>query len=485
MTTYNVSNATELQSALTKAIGGDTVLLAGGNYGTVTLSKRVYASNVTIQSASTTNQAHFDGLTVSGSKNLTLSGLDLGRALNVGEKAEYTTFNKIYSSTNISLVNNTIHGSRDGISTNDGNGLLVRDSNYFTMSGNTFDNLYRGSFIQRGANHVVKDNLYTDLRVDGATFAAVDRTTVEGNTFRDFHWIAGDHPDGIQFWNTNETRGSTNVTIKNNVVMQHDGVGTQGIWISDAGAYGYKNFVIENNLVYGNDLWNGISVNGGTGIKILGNSILSSSGDSKQFWIRLSNTSQVVVQHNATDNIQILSGVTGLTQSDNLILAKTPSAKSLFHDLLSPDSVQDLIVSGYGYQIPNTSVSIPAPAPAPAPAPNPWGNGGVSTTTQSSASLSTSTVTQQSVHETKTFSAQTATHETGSVPPVDSVTSAGAVKAYLAGLALESTPAHAETSILHGAPEAPSHPGAGGLLPGVPAPGGIALHSWMDHFAIA
>lgn len=354
MTIFNVSNATQLQSALDQAIGGDRIILAGGNYGTVTINNRSYATNITIQSAGSFNRAHFDGLNVFNSKNIFFSGLDLGRALKPGEIPEWVTLNRIQDSSNIRLMNSIIHGSQDGDPTNDGQGLVVRDTNNFWLTGNTFDDLYRGSFIQRGSNHVVSNNLYKNMRVDGATFAAVDRTTVDGNTFRDFHWIDGDHPDAIQFWNTNETRGSTNVTIKNNVVLPGQGMGTQGIWIADPGAYGFKNFVIENNLLYSNEMYNGIGIVGGSGFQVIGNTILSSPTDSKQFWIRLQNSNDILVKNNVADNIVQVSGVTGLTEVDNLVLARTPSAKALVSQLEKPLTVQDLIVDGYGYQMPIT-----------------------------------------------------------------------------------------------------------------------------------
>jgi hypothetical protein len=42
MSIYNVTNATQLQSALSKAVGGDRIVLAAGNYGNVNINNRNY-----------------------------------------------------------------------------------------------------------------------------------------------------------------------------------------------------------------------------------------------------------------------------------------------------------------------------------------------------------------------------------------------------------------------------------------------------------
>ena len=57
MTTYNVSSASQLASAINSAHGGDVIRLAGGNYGRLNLSKN-FNGNVTITSAQRRQQGH-------------------------------------------------------------------------------------------------------------------------------------------------------------------------------------------------------------------------------------------------------------------------------------------------------------------------------------------------------------------------------------------------------------------------------------------
>ena len=71
MATYTVSDQNEFLSALKASDGNDTIVLKGGNYGSVNLSGS-QASNVTITSASASDQAVFKSFTAKGASNLTI-----------------------------------------------------------------------------------------------------------------------------------------------------------------------------------------------------------------------------------------------------------------------------------------------------------------------------------------------------------------------------------------------------------------------------
>ncbi|MBA2921092.1 lyase, partial [Sphingomonas sp. MAH-20] len=79
MTIFNVATAAELSSAIAGAAGGDRIVVADGNYGKLSIFNRSFDSTVTIVAANPGAGAHFDGLTITGSKNVSLVGLDLGR----------------------------------------------------------------------------------------------------------------------------------------------------------------------------------------------------------------------------------------------------------------------------------------------------------------------------------------------------------------------------------------------------------------------
>ena len=74
MATINVSNSSQLSSALSAASGGDTIILANGSYGDLTISQD-YAGKVTLQAANDLG-ASFGKVKISGS-NVTLDGVSI------------------------------------------------------------------------------------------------------------------------------------------------------------------------------------------------------------------------------------------------------------------------------------------------------------------------------------------------------------------------------------------------------------------------
>lgn len=353
MAMFNVTNSTQLQQALASAAGGDRIILASGNYGSVSISGRNYASNVTIQAASNANPAHFDGLVINASKNITIAGLDIGRTLGVNEPT-YTTLNAVYSSTNIKMTGVNFHGSLDNDPGNDGVGLQLTGVNGFQITNSKFSELYRGIAVQQSANVNIQSNDFRVIRSDGLVVAATDGITIDKNYFTDFRPVLPDHADAIQFWNTGQSKGSSNITIKNNVQFQPtfsgvEGTGVQGIFISDPLSYGYKNVLIQNNLLYSNGAYNGLTVVGGTGVQILGNTVVSQSTDDKQFWIRLEENNGVQLRGNVTENI-LYNANTNVQDLGNINLANTPGLRSLLPNTNTPSSYADLITANNGYQ---------------------------------------------------------------------------------------------------------------------------------------
>lgn len=363
MTTFNVSSATELKAALSGAVGGDRIVLADGNYGKVYVTNRAFASAVTIEAATPGTGAHLDGLFVAGTKNLNVVGLDIGRALNAGEPT-YTQLSSISNSTNIKLSGVTIHGSLDGNPGNDGAGLTVTGVTGFSVSGSHFEELYRGIVLQKSTNSAIQDNEITMMRSDGIISVANDGLSIEGNHIGEFRPAIGDHADAIQFWNTGQTRGQSNITIKDNVIYQSftsdvAGTGMQGIFISDPLTYGYKNVLIQNNLLYCNDLYNGIFLNGASGAQIIDNTVVSKANDGKNFWINLMNSDHVSLVHNISDKIIVASNVTDFTQDGNINLFVDKAARTLLPNLASPTGVEDLITANVGYHPPASTATAP------------------------------------------------------------------------------------------------------------------------------
>ncbi len=359
MAIYTVANAAELQAALGRAVGGDRVLLAPGDYGQVRLANYNYASTVTVQSLKNADWAHFDGINIVKSSNLQFSWLDVGRGLE-GAETGITQLNSIRSSTNIRFDASRFHGSQDGDFTNDGVGLAIYDSTGVRVTGSEFTDLDRGIYVLRSNGTHIYSNDIHDLREDGINVAAANGIYISNNLIRDFHPSAGGHGDAIQFWNTGQTKGSANIAIKNNVIwmpQEHadPSLGVQGIFVTAPERYGYRNVTIENNLVYANERWNGLSVDGATNLYMVNNTLLSASNDGEKLWARIDNSYQVNMRNNVAEEF-IINRTGFYGQGNNLNLTKTPSARALFADLIDPEDVSDLTTTGVGFQVPTGTI---------------------------------------------------------------------------------------------------------------------------------
>jgi hypothetical protein len=362
MTIFNVSSSAELNSALASAAGGDRIVVADGNYGKLSIANRNYDSTVTIVAANPGTGAHFDGLGIWNSTNLSLTGFDVGRALNTGE-ANFTQISTIADSTNIKLSQLTMHGSLDGEPSNDGIGMMVRNNTGFSISESSFTDFYRGVIVQGSANTTIQDNSITRIQSDGIISIANDGLSIQGNHLGDFRPVLGDHADAIQFWNTGQTKGQSNITIKDNVIFQTyfsgiEATGIQGIFISDPLSYGYQNILIQNNALYANDAYHGIFVNGATGVQILNNTVTSNPNDGKMFWIDVLNNTDITVQNNVTDRI-ITSNLTNYFADGNTDFLTNPAARALLPNLADPADARDLLVAGSGYQLPSSAPASP------------------------------------------------------------------------------------------------------------------------------
>lgn len=296
----DIADRPALIAALAAARGGEVLRLAPGAYGQISIAGRVFPAAVTLVSRDPARPARLDGVAVSASANLVFRQLDLGRALAPGEP-DFTQLSTVTDSRSVRFDRVFFHGSRDGTPANDAWGLYVVGSTGIEIAGSRFEELMRAYIFDRSSDIAVIGNSFRLIRSDAGDFAAVDRVVVRGNSYRDFMPRADDHPDAIQFWTNGQQRGSSDILIEDNVIMQGDGVGPQGIFIRDEQKrYPYRNLVIRNNLIYTEDQWEGISVEGAEDVEISGNSVLSPLDRQKQAWIRLENVGRATVTGNVT-----------------------------------------------------------------------------------------------------------------------------------------------------------------------------------------
>ena len=156
--TITVSTLSGLYQALSTATGGETILLAGGNYGDFALTQQsgfdfTFPSNVTVASANPANPAVFSGLDVREAANLTFDGVVFDYTFAPGDILSETPFS-VADSQNITIRNSTFDGdvARGVSATADGYGygmgLSVRGSTGVTVEANEFSNFFRGLVVR-------------------------------------------------------------------------------------------------------------------------------------------------------------------------------------------------------------------------------------------------------------------------------------------------------------------------------------------------
>ena len=212
MATYNASNASQLQTAIKSAKGGDTIRLAAGNYGKLDLTNKKFSGNVTITSASDT-KAKFTGITGTNVANLTLDKLNF-------------------------------EGGGSGW------GLRITKSSNMKVKNSTFSKFDNGLKFQASSNISVENNSFTKMFIDAMQFAGLTNAAIRNNKYTESGSKSGwTHKDFIQFF-TNKSSGATaskNVEISGNQLYAKDGQ-THGVLVLNEAKLGmHQNFVVKNN----------------------------------------------------------------------------------------------------------------------------------------------------------------------------------------------------------------------------------------------
>lgn len=388
MAVVNVSSSSALQSALARAKAGDVIKLAPGGYGSVTVSDVTFSAPVTIISQDASRPAHFDKLMLKDVTNLTVKSVDVGDALRSGQ-TDRTEQLVVWESEKIVLDTVHVHGSLDNDATNDGYGLRIRFSHDVDVINSTFQQLNRALVISQSTDVSVVKSEFHNLRSDGVQVSETQGVLIDGNRFSSYHPVKGDHADAIQFFTSNTKKASTDIRIVNNVILQGDGEGLQGIFMRDEvydkqaregrtpKGLPYERVEIENNIIYLMDQTHGISVSGARDISIADNSTLSPVGDKFNVAIRTWRLDDAVIERNLADRIVVDGEMANPVKfgKGNIALHFSPKVKSQI-DGLNDGAIaklDELIVDGLGYQSGAQAAPKPAaPKPAaPKPAPNP------------------------------------------------------------------------------------------------------------------
>jgi len=343
-----VSSTSALISALKAAQAGDTVQLAPGVYSSVAISGLNFAQDVIVTSADPANAAVLTGLSVSRSSGLTFQDLEF-----VVNPANGSNPFKVTGSQDIHFKRLDVHGSLDGNPQNDGGAFMIRTSTDVSVEDSEFHELAIGIGHLDNNHLLISNNEFHHIMMDGVRGGGSSWVTITGNDFSDFYREEGVHPDAIQFWTSNTTVATHDITITNNTFQRGDGGPAQGIFLGNEAKIPYENITITGNAIIGG-MYNGISIAFGNKVVISDNLVLGYTDMASK--IRVDDSRNVTISDNTTSHFVLQRNGEGIVQTGNTITSnlpigdtKTLEAWQVDHSLPGDSSAQDL---------PNVSVTL-------------------------------------------------------------------------------------------------------------------------------
>ena len=322
MTTTTVTNTKELVRVLRVARGGETILLAPGQYGDLALSGVRPGSQVTIRSANPDNDAMFDSVKLSRVANLVFEDIDVSHVLGPNE-ADFAAGVMVNTSSNVSFVGIDLAGSINGNPFDDGNGLMVTNSSRITVLDSTFREFNNAASFSRSSDVIFAGNTIRDAR-EGVNITQIDGGLFERNYVTDIRPDVSkrDHSDAFQVQAGGANGISRDLVFNANVIMGDD---NQGIFIRSEKAQPlglvHSNIVITNNYVESN-LRNAISAADIDGVVVTGNTVRDADGAGVVPGLTISNLSDGVISRNVVPLVDIRAGAAfanvNLTIADNI-----------------------------------------------------------------------------------------------------------------------------------------------------------------------
>jgi hypothetical protein len=274
--TVTVFTATQLLTAAKAAKAGDTILLASGNFGDVSLSNVRPAGIITVKSANPDDDAVFRTLNIMNSNNIIIEDIDIKRPLAVGASQDSYAVN-VGKANNISFIGIDVSGSMNNDARDDGPGMSL-NGNHISVIDSTFTQL-RTAVAAAGQDFLFAHNTITQVR-QGMTIRSMTRAIIDSNYAADFQsdYDKKEHPDVFQVHSGAGANASSELIFRNNVMMPGANGFVGGIYIqSEAYLSGrldqrHENILIENNYYEGN-YRHAITVNNADDVVISNNTV--------------------------------------------------------------------------------------------------------------------------------------------------------------------------------------------------------------------
>jgi hypothetical protein len=236
----NVDSDQALAAALVPGNAGKTIVVAPGEYGTLTVISTVFDPAITISGREGSAAPHFAGVLLRGG----CAGINV-RGLKITQVPADTGYN--HASVVIDTCQHISIAANEITSTNPNDGLLAVyvaggrfdfGAKYIEIANNVMHDVGGGVQVQRGDHFNVHHNQFKDIYInDFMAMFSVEDVVFDSNYETNAHAGGGVHFDTVQI--RNGERPPRNIQITNNTYYRGEGAPAQGPF---AGDDGYKSF---------------------------------------------------------------------------------------------------------------------------------------------------------------------------------------------------------------------------------------------------
>lgn len=333
MSVLVANNAAQLQSALNSAKAGDTIQLAGGSWGDVSITGKVFASDVTLTSADPNNPATFNTLKLFSCAHLSIQNVKVAMSPTASTNS-WSPVVEFSECSSITFANSAVSsgpavngvaqtataldatGNVQGLPT--GDGIYSYYSTGVTVQGVNVSNVDKGFVLLNSSQLNLSGNTVSNIRTSAIDGADLNNVSITGNDLSNsFPWRwgqtpIGDHGDFIHIWTDSKMMSpSTNINISNNYIHQGSGVALLGINLEDNSGHGFTNATLKNNIII-NGNFQGMRLENTSNSTVTGNTMLQPGGP-------YNNAPSVLFRYGGGNNVVTGNILGGINEVDGVV----------------------------------------------------------------------------------------------------------------------------------------------------------------------
>lgn len=238
---------------------GDTINLAGGNYGVLNLYNMSKAAPGVIVQPEPGASVVMAGINLNITDGFTFRA---GPGSFEVTPDPRTSWAVTFSGAATHFDGLKIHGDCSNYIDAGNNGVIMRNATGGSITNNEVYCLATGINHQNPLNNgdtiVISGNHLHQIRSDGIRGQS-SKVLISHNTGTDFHYAGADHPDWIQFWTTGLSAPLHDITIEFNDWRKGPGLPAQCIFVGNENKLPFQRVVIHDNICFGT-FWHALSI---------------------------------------------------------------------------------------------------------------------------------------------------------------------------------------------------------------------------------